>query len=189
MASHLAPDYVAIGHVTVDLRPDGSPVLGGTALYGALTAARFGLRAAILTRGNYTRHGDAIAREIERFAAEVEIIVQAANQPTVFTNRTVAGRRQQTIHAWAGPIDLSGLPPQWRSADVVHLAPVAQEIEARQVARLSPGYLGVTPQGWMRTWSSTRLGSVSLDLLRLPREVLSRIDAMVLNSEEQTRAR
>ncbi|MBX6343043.1 MAG: carbohydrate kinase, partial [Thermomicrobiaceae bacterium] len=47
----------------------------------------------------------------------------------------------------------------------------------------------VTPQGWMRTWSSTRLGSVSLDLLRLPREVLSRIDAMVLNSEEQTRAR
>ena len=189
MAAQQMPEYLAIGHVTVDLLADGSPVLGGAALYGALTAARFGLRAAVLTRGNFSRHGEAITRELGRLAGEVEFIVQAADDPTVFTNVAVADRRRQTIHAWAGPIDLSGLPPTWRSAPIVHLAPVAQEIDARQAGRLSPGYFGATPQGWMRQWKSSRGGAVTLTPLRLPAEVVSRLDALVVNAEEHTLAR
>lgn len=189
MTHQQTPDYLAVGHIAVDLRPDGSPVLGGTALYGALTAARFGLRAAVLTRGNFSRHGPAIAAALERYAGEIEIVVQAANDPTVFTNLSVMGRRRQTLHAWAGPIDLTGLPPQWRSARVIHLGPIAQEIDARQVGRLNPSYLGATPQGWMRQWRSTLPSPVSLIPLRLPFETLSRIDALALNSEEHTLAR
>ena len=182
------PDYVAVGHVTVDLRPDGDAVLGGSALYAALAAARFGLRAAVLTRGNYTSHGDEITAMLARFAGEFEIIVQGAGAPTTFTNQQVAGRRRQTVHQWAGPIDLNGLPPHWRSARIIHLAPVAQEIDYRQAGRLSPSYLGITPQGWMRQWPSAG-GLVTLRPLRLPPELLSRTDALVLNSEEQTLAR
>ena len=184
-----APDYLAVGHITIDLSPDGSPVLGGTALYSALTAARFGLRAAVLTRGLFTGHGEAITEALNRFAGEVDIVLQNAPQPTVFTNTTVAGRRLQTIHSWAGRIDLSGVPPQWRSTSIVHLAPVAQEIDPRQVGRLNPAFLGVTPQGWMRRWPTEQHGSVTLNQLRLPSELLGRIDAMVVNSAEQALAR
>jgi sugar/nucleoside kinase (ribokinase family) len=184
-----APDYLAIGHISIDLLRDGSAVLGGTALYAALTAARFGLRSAVLTRGNFSDHGDAVAEAFGRFAGEVEIVLQNAPQATVFTNTSVAGRRVQTIHSWAGRIDLSGVPPQWRSADIVHLAPIAQEIDPRQVGRLSPNFFGATPQGWMRHWPAERLGSVTLGQLRLPNELLGRIDALVLSSEEQSFAR
>lgn len=188
MSASAAPDYLAIGHVTVDLKPDGSPVLGGTALYAALAAARFGLRAAILTRGDFTRHGDTIAGALARFAAEIEIIVQSADQPTVFVNRSVAGRREQTIRSWAGSIDLSGLPPAWRSPGLAHLAPVAREVDPRQASGLSPDYLGITPQGWLRQWAASRGGRVHLEPLRLPPQLLGRVDAMVLSAEERALA-
>ena len=52
-ASHSGrvPEYVAIGHMTIDRTPSGN-VLGGSVLYAALTAARYGLRSAIFTRAN-----------------------------------------------------------------------------------------------------------------------------------------
>lgn len=189
MTVHEAPEYLAVGHITIDLLPDGSPALGGTALYSALAAARFGLRTAVLTRGNFTKHGDEIRRALNRFAEEVEIILQSAQQPTVFTNLNVSGRRTQTIHSWAGRIDLTGIPAHWRSAEIIHIAPVAQEVDPRQAGRLSTEFLGLTPQGWMRHWPPSHTGSVTLGPLRLPTDVLSRVDAMVLNAEEQSQAR
>lgn len=189
MAAHQTPEYLVVGHIAVDLLPDGSPILGGTALYAALTAARFGLRTAVITRGNFTKHGNDITDALHRFAEDIEIIVQSSQQPTVFTNTSTAGRRVQTIHSWAGRIDLTGIPASWRSATIVHLAPIAQEIEARQAGRLTPEFLGVTPQGWMRHWPPSHHGTVTLGPLRLPTEVLSRVDAMVLNDEEQALAR
>jgi sugar/nucleoside kinase (ribokinase family) len=188
MTAHEIPDYLAIGHITIDLGSGGTPVLGGTALYAALTAARFGLRAAILTRGNFAQLGPGVERARAGFAGEVNIVVQSASEPTVFTNVTLAGRRRQTVHSWAGEIDLNGLPPSWRSARIVHLAPIAQEIDPRQAGRLNPAYFGVTPQGWMRRWPSGG-GDVKLTSLRLPFELLSRIDGLALSSVEQSLAR
>jgi sugar/nucleoside kinase (ribokinase family) len=187
---HQAPDYLAIGHVTIDYGPDGEPSLGGSALYAALLAARFGLRAAILTRGRFDDlPNEELPNALTRFASEIEIIVQESDEPTTFTNVNVAGRREQTIHTWAGEIDLNGLPPMWRSSRIIHLAPVAQEIDVRRAGRLSPDFFGVTPQGLMRKWRSDNDGKVSLIPLRLPFEFLGRINAMVLNSEEQSLAR
>ncbi|GBD18244.1 Sulfofructose kinase [bacterium HR27] len=189
MGSPRAPHYVAIGHVTVDLDPmTGTPRLGGTALYAALAAARFGLDAAILTRGNFEAYGPGILEDLARFSREVAVIVQESTVPTVFTNRSVAGRREQTIHSWAGPIDLSGLPPTWRSAPVIHFAPVAQEIDPRQASRVSPEFLGTTPQGWMRQWPRQG-GRVRLIPLRLPLEFVARVDGFVLSTIEHTLAR
>jgi sugar/nucleoside kinase (ribokinase family) len=187
---HQAPEYLAIGHITIDRRPDGTEVPGGTALYAALLAARFGLRAAILTRGRFDQIEDERVRDaLSRYASEVDLIVQEADEPTVFTNRNVAGRREQTIHSWAGEIDLNGLPPMWRSAQIIHLAPVAQEIDVRRAGRLSPDYFGITPQGLMRDWRNEQGGRVRIIPLRLAFEFLGRIDAMVLSSEEQSLAR
>jgi sugar/nucleoside kinase (ribokinase family) len=189
MTALLTPDFLAIGHITVDILPDGTELLGGSALYAGLTAARFGLRAGILTRGSFDRFSPEIGSALQAFAGEVEIIAQDAQTATVFQHRLVAGRRELETRSWAGPIDLNGLPAQWRSAPIVHLAPVAQEIEPRQVGRLNPGYLGATPQGWMRAWSNARNCLVRLEQLRLPPDVVSRLDAMVLSVFEASHAR
>lgn len=184
------PQYLVIGHICADLLPDGTAVLGGTALYSALTAARLGWRVGVLTRGNFGGTVDGIAiPSLERFATEINIICQDAEQPTIFVNEYSAGRRIQTIRHWAGPIDLRGLPPNWRNARVIHLGPVAQEIDPKQTGALTPDFLGTTPQGWMREWPRSTGGRVSLHQLRLPPELLSRLDGVIVSAEEISLAR
>lgn len=187
MASRV-PDVVVIGHLTIDRTPRGD-VLGGTVLYAALAAARYGARAAILTRANLDLLPADQREVLAAISGEIEIIVQSSEAITTFTNVDVGGRRQQSLHAWAGEIDLTGLPPLWRSAGVVHLAPVAQEIDPRQVTRLAPRQLGCTPQGWMRAWDRNRFGRIRLAHLRLPADLVARIDALVVSYEESVEAR
>jgi sugar/nucleoside kinase (ribokinase family) len=184
------PEYLVIGHICADLLPDGKVVLGGTALYSALAAARLGWRVGVLTRGVY---GQNIAGydipSLEPYADELSIIVQDAERPTMFINEYSAGRRVQMLPHWAGPIDLRGLPPHWRNAKVIHLGPVAQEIDPKQTGALTPHFLGVTPQGWMRDWPRETGGRVKLNHLRLPGELLARVDGVVVSDEEITLAR
>ncbi|MCO5178062.1 MAG: PfkB family carbohydrate kinase [Thermomicrobiales bacterium] len=182
------PDVVVIGHLTLDRTPEGD-VLGGSVLYSALTAARYGARTAILTRANLDILPPDQKQVLTDISSEIEIIVQSSKSTTTFTNVDVGGRRQQSLHAWAEEIDLNGLPPLWRSAGVIHLAPVAQEIDPRQVSRLAPRVLGTTPQGWMRLWNRTSFGRIRLDQLRLPAELVARIDVLVVSHEESVAAR
>jgi sugar/nucleoside kinase (ribokinase family) len=179
------PQYLVVGHIVADILLDGSAVLGGTALYSALTAARLGWRVGVLTRGAYGLSVDGVAiPSLEEFADELAIINQDAETPTIFVNEYHAGRRTQTIRRWAGPIDLRGLPPHWRNARVIHLGPVAQEIDPRQTGSLTPEFFGATPQGWMRDWPRATGGHVTLTHLRLPAELLGRLDAVVVSDEE-----
>ncbi|MDQ3781177.1 MAG: PfkB family carbohydrate kinase [Chloroflexota bacterium] len=179
------PQYLVIGHIVADVLPNGEAVLGGTALYSALTAARLGWRVGVLTRGAFGVTVDGIAvPSLAEFADEISIITQDADGPTFFVNEYAAGRRTQKIRRWAGPIDLRGLPPHWRNARIIHLGPVAQEIDARQTGALTPEFLGATPQGWMREWPRATGGRVKLAPLRLPAELLGRLDAVVVSDEE-----
>ncbi|MFL5758855.1 MAG: carbohydrate kinase family protein [Thermomicrobiales bacterium] len=184
------PEYLVIGHICADLLADGRVVLGGTALYSALAAARLGWRVGVLTRGVYSKTIKGLEiPSLEPFADELSIIVQDADRPTVFVNEYSAGRRVQTLPHWAGPIDLRGLPPHWRNAKVIHLGPIAQEIDPKQTGALTPYFLGVTPQGWMRDWPRESGGKVKLNHLRLPGELLSRLDGVVVSDEEISLAR
>jgi sugar/nucleoside kinase (ribokinase family) len=190
MQSERAPDYLIIGQIVCDIQPDGSGVLGGTALYSGLTAARLGWRVGVLTRGRY---GERIAGidipSLAPYSDELTIITQDAETPTFFVNEYQGGRRTQTIRNWAGVIDLRGLPPHWANAKVIHLGPVAREIDPHQALSLSPGFLGITPQGWMREWPMERGGRVQHIPLRLPPELLSRTDTIVVSDEEIAQAR
>jgi sugar/nucleoside kinase (ribokinase family) len=178
-----APDYVAIGHFTVDIMPWGK-ALGGAAIYAALTAARAGLRAGVLSRGNLEGLPRPVREQLELVSREVEIVIQASGATTTFTNEEVVDRRRQTLHAWGDEIDLSGLPADWRSASVIHLAPVARELDPRSLPRIAPGYLGVTPQGWLRVWPRRLPGHVRLEPYKFTGETLARFNAMVASSEE-----
>lgn len=184
------PQYLVIGHICADIQADGTAVLGGTALYSALTAARLGWRVGVLTRGAYGVTVDGIAiPSLGPYAGELSIIAQNAESPTIFVNQYSAGRRTQIIRRWAGPIDLQGLPPHWRNARIIHLGPVAQEVDLKQIGALTPSFFGTTPQGWMRQWPRSTGGPVKLTHLRLPPEVMSRLDAVVVSDEEIAHAR
>lgn len=185
------PDYLLIGHVTADLQPDGSVVLGGTALYSALTASRLGARVAVLTRGVYGREVAGMKiPNLDILASEnIQIVVQDAEVPTTFINEYQADRRVQTMPHWAGEIDLRGLPPHWRNAKVVHLGPIADELDPRQCTGLTTRFLGVTPQGWMRDWPRQTGGKVKHIPLRLPGQLLGLIDCAIVSIEEIAYAR
>jgi sugar/nucleoside kinase (ribokinase family) len=178
-----APDYVVIGHFTVDITPWGR-ALGGTAIYAALTAARAGLRVGVLTRGNLDGLPRTVRAELEQVSREVELVIESGGATTTFQNEEVVDRRVQTLHAWGGEIDLSGLPPDWRSPAVMHIAPVAQELEPRALSRVAPDYLAITPQGWIRRWPARLPARIRYEALKLTSEQAARFDAMVASSEE-----
>lgn len=184
------PDYLIVGHITADLEEDGSVQLGGTALYSGLAAAHMGANVAILTRGRY---GESIAGMdipgLEEYADRLQIVVQDADIPTTFTNQYMGTRRTQHIRHWAGPIDLRGLPPHWGNAKIVHLGPVADEIDPRRITGITTGFLGVTPQGWMRDWPRERGGMVKHTPLRLPVDLVNRLDSAIVSDEEIFHAR
>ena len=103
MQSERAPDYLVVGQIVCDIQPDGSGVLGGTALYSALTAARLGARVGVLTRGRYGERIDGIdVPSLEPFSDQLTIITQGADTPTFFVNEYLGSRRTQTIRKWAG---------------------------------------------------------------------------------------
>jgi sugar/nucleoside kinase (ribokinase family) len=121
---------------------------------------------------------------LDRFADELSIIVQEADSTTMFINTYSGGRRTQQLPHWAGPIDLRGLPPHWRNAKIVHLGPIAQEIDPKQTGGLTAQFLGATPQGWMREWPRQAGGRVSTTHLRLPPNLVGGLDGIVVSDEE-----
>jgi hypothetical protein len=179
------PDYLVIGHICADLQSDGSVLLGGTALYSALTAAKLGWRTAILTKGAFGLDFNGMKIPgLDQYAEQIDIIVQQADGPTVFRNEYQAGRRVQSIRHWAQPIDLTGLPPHWRNPKILHLGPVAQEIDQRQAVSLQGGFIGATPQGWMRDWPRAGGGRVTHGQLRIHAELLDRLDSVIVSIDE-----
>src|ERR1700759_307955 len=92
--------YVAVGHVTVDVLPDGRRRPGGTALYSALQAARLGLEATIVTRGREDERRELLAP----FAGELELIVEPAPVTTTLQTTGSGEQRRQRMLAWAGPM-------------------------------------------------------------------------------------
>ncbi len=144
---HLMPlepvDYLAIGHITCDVTPDGLR-LGGTAAYAALTARAMGLRVGVVT---------AWADEIPLTGFEgITVISAPARQATRFENILTPRGRVQIIHHAAPKIDFALVPEAWRRARIIHLAPVAQEVEPCLPPDFRPTLLGLTPQGWLRAW-------------------------------------
>jgi hypothetical protein len=108
-----APDYLVLGHLTLDQTPAGA-VLGGTAAYAALTARAHGLRAAIVTRPGTTSTSALSGTDVVRLPSA---------ETTIFRNLDDATDDDSTYSLRAG--EISDDAPAWRAARIVHLAPVA----------------------------------------------------------------
>jgi sugar/nucleoside kinase (ribokinase family) len=176
MSSAVQFDYVAVGHVTIDVMPDGTRRPGGTALYSALQAARLGLRTLILTRGR--------APEIESllapWASEVELHVEPADRTTTLATSGLGLARRQRLLAWGGRIEETALP----SCSILHLAPVADELP-RRTEEHGAGFVGLTAQGLTRGWASTGAEVVAVRPAAESIELAARCDAVVLSEQER----
>jgi sugar/nucleoside kinase (ribokinase family) len=166
-------DYTAAGHVTVDVLADGTTQPGGGAFYSALQASRLGLRALVITRGRTPE----IERLLEPYAAELDVHVQPADDTTRLESCGPDAAAGQRVLAWAGPLE----PPRAVDSEILHFAPVARETGRHWNGRAR--FIGLTPQGLIRTWSAIgeRMRASELSHDELP----ERVDAVVLSEHER----
>ena len=169
-----APDYLVLGHPTLDQTASG-PVLGGTSAYAALTARAHGLRTAIVTSA-----GD----DLDRSAlADIQIVRLRSEATTTFRNLYDGGIRRQHLLARADDLEPGAIPVGWHSARIIHLAPVAAEVPPALAGHFpETDLIGVTPQGWMRRWD--RSGLVRFTSWKHAAAALARADAVVVSLED-----
>ena len=166
-------DYLVIGHVAHDLTAEG-PRLGGTAAYSALTAQALGLRVGIVTA-----HGpETSLAPLE----DIPIVAIESPNSTIFENIYTEHGRIQYLRGQATRIDFTYVPEVWRQASIIHLGPIANEMDATLPEGFSPSLLGFTPQGWMRQWDSE--GRVSRGEWQDADAALARAGAVVISRED-----
>jgi sugar/nucleoside kinase (ribokinase family) len=143
LAPYEAVDYLVIGHLAYDLTPQG-PRLGGTAAYSSLTARALGLRVGVVSPW-----GNELPLDVLH---GIQVRKVNAEHSTTFENVYTLSGRIQHLHHSAPDLKLDDIPEAWRRAPIVHIGPIAQEGKSLVAAGLSSSLLGLTPQGWLRTW-------------------------------------
>ncbi len=116
---------LCVGQVTHDRYGDDL-VAGGCACFGALCARALGARVRL-----YTGVGEDFL--LDDALAGLEVHALRSGRTTVFTNTyPEGGHRVQRVDAVGPRIGLASLPEAWRSPDVLLLAPVFGELDARE---------------------------------------------------------
>ena len=166
-------NYLLIGHLSEDATPEG-PTLGGTVAYAGLTAHALGRKVGLVTAA-------ADSLDLEQVQA-LTVWRKSVPASTSFENRYTPGGRVQTLRSRATDLELADVPERWRAAQIVHLAPIACEIPTDLAGAFSESFVGITPQGSMRTWDST--GRVRLRSWEAVGDLLPVADAVVLSIED-----
>jgi len=142
------PDFLAIGHITRDLH-EGRAVAGGSALYSAVTSKRLGKSTAVVT---------ASSDEFESLEAltGIDTVYTESDDTTTFINTYAeGGRRSQVVKETASPLEASRIPLPWLAATIIHVCPVVHEVERACLEALASPLVGVSPQGWLRSWDAS----------------------------------
>jgi len=166
-------DYLVIGHVAQDLTSSGIR-LGGTAAYSALTAQALGMRVGVLTASDPETDLNAMGN--------VLVVSMPSAHSTTFENIYAEDGRRQVLHHQAERLSFEEVPENWRKSPIIHLGPVAQELDAVLPDSFSPSLLGLTPQGWFRAWDEN--GRVTQTDWEFAEQALGRAGAVVLSLED-----
>ena len=178
---HSSVDYLLVGHVCLDEGAVGAvrepPLLGGTVAYAALAAQGQGCRVGVVTSA-------APDLDLAGSLPGIAVHVVSAAATTRFRNDYREGLRQQTLRARAALLTLDDVPDVWQAAPIVHLAPVAQEVDVdlARALRAPANFVGATPQGWLRGWDVDGV-VVPQPCGDLP-ERLGAVDALVASEED-----
>lgn len=174
MATLSPVDYLLIGHMTADLIPGGR-ILGGTVSFAAHTVRSFGMPVGIVTSA--AEHEPLVAEL--RLAAQVHLL--SAEQTSTFENIYTPHGRIQYLRGRANELDFASIPDVWRSAPIVHLAPLTDELDYRLPHQFPDAVVLLTVQGWLRRWDAD--GRVHFKRWYDP-AVLSGVDVLVCSEED-----
>src|ERR1700694_407636 len=141
------PDYLLVGHIAHDETPAG-PKLGGTVSYAGSAADALGAHVAIVT----SARSDEVVLGALPENAQVHLI--EAPESTIFVNTYVGDKRRQELRGRALPLSLKDIPEAWRSAPIVHLGPLDDEVDPELARAFPNSFCAATPQGWLRTWDA-----------------------------------
>jgi sugar/nucleoside kinase (ribokinase family) len=166
-------DYLVIGHIAHDLTPQG-PRVGGTVSFAALTARALGMKVGIVTAVGLETSLDLLNG--------IPVISQASPQSTTYENIYTDHGRIQYLRAQAERIDFNSVPESWQSASIIHLGPIANEMDSTLPHGFAPTLLGLTPQGWMRQWDAEN--RVSMRSWQNAEPALAKANAVVISRED-----
>jgi sugar/nucleoside kinase (ribokinase family) len=175
--SRTAPDFIAIGHASRDLLPDGNWRLGGGVSYAGVTASRLGWRVGILT----SAPADVLSA-LQEALPDAAIVNVPAHEATTFENIYDATGRRQFLRACAAALTLDHLPAAWAEARIVLLAPVAQEVDPSFAVAFPHALIAAAPQGWLRRWDAQ--GTVSPGPLDVALQLLPQVRALILSRDD-----
>jgi sugar/nucleoside kinase (ribokinase family) len=164
-----------IGHVAHDETPHG-PKLGGTVSYAGCAANALGARVAIVTSA---RKDEVVLKSLPK---AIQVHVVEAPESTIFANIYEGDVRRQFIRGRAAPLSLADVPEAWRHALIVHLGPLADEVDPALARAFSGSFVAAGPQGWMRTWNAE--GAVRPKRWEHAEELLPILDATVFSEED-----
>jgi len=178
--SRSAVPFLAIGHTARDEFPDGRWRLGGTALYGAATAAKLGARVTLVTRAGPTE------REVlDTLCQELGIALHAlpSDVTTTFAfTYDAAGHRTLRLRARAAPITRAEVGRAVGTPKAVLLASIAGELDESLFAPWSGAKRVLAAQGLLRSFDAdgTVVATPWADYARL----LPKVDAVVVSEED-----
>jgi sugar/nucleoside kinase (ribokinase family) len=167
-------DYLCVGHVTRDLTSDG-PLVGGTVTYSALTARALGRRPGIITSAQPDY-------DLKKALDDIPILLIPSKSTTTFENAYPPSGRRQIVHGVAETLGPEAVPSEWREPSIVHLGPVAHELASDLIHLFQDRLVGLTPQGWHRTWGAT--GRVTFTPWPAASEVLPLASAVIVSRED-----
>jgi hypothetical protein len=166
-------NFLVIGHVTADLTDSGVQ-LGGPVTFSGLTAKALGFRVGMITSHS------------PDFETEPIKSLWKMNKPsdctTTFKNISDGITRTQYMYQVAQPLTKADIPQFNPAPDIVHMAPVANELDYRILDCFPNSLKCVTPQGWMR--ASDAEGKVIQREWKEAQETLALADIAVISLED-----
>jgi sugar/nucleoside kinase (ribokinase family) len=166
-------DYLLIGHISRDRTPEGH-TLGGSVSYAGLTAHALGAKVGIVTSWGEEQETDLFTG--------IAVANNLCDHSTTFENRYTPEGRVQILHKRASELAFYHIPEAWRGAKIVHLAPIAQEVQPNIARHFPNSHIYLTLQGWLRQWDSR--GKVSPAEWPEANYVLQQAHAAVLSEED-----
>lgn len=138
-------EYLVIGHLTADLTDKGIR-LGGTAAFSGLTASALGLRTGIIT----SHAPDLDIAPLQT----LWMVTKASKVTTTFKNISDGKTRTQYLYHIAERLTIKDIHQLATSPDIIHLGPVANEVDRDILAGFPASLKCLTPQGWLRKMTS-----------------------------------
>ena len=177
--------FLAIGHTARDEFPDGRWRLGGSALYGAATAAKLGADVTLVTRVG-PKERDPLETLCQELGVRLRLLPSDVTTTFGFSY-DAAGHRSLFLRAKAAPITRAEVGRAVGAPQAVLLASIAGELDKSLFAPWSGAKRVLAAQGMLRSFGADGLVIPSpwADYARL----LPQVDAVVVSEEDHAEDR